>query len=117
MICLIQEISNTVRMANDVAKKSPTGPRWSVFITNRSFIAQVFALIFAALALFGIPLPVLAEVAAEAIYGIAFVAMQLWALVERLMGKTRTIWSRQQAYKAVNEADALSKALGRAGAR
>lgn len=65
----------------------------------------------------GVPLPVPAEVAADAVYGVAFAVMQLWALVERLMGKTRTIWTRQQAVKAVNEADALSKALRDAGAR
>ncbi|WP_147391897.1 hypothetical protein [Paracoccus onubensis] len=117
MIRLIKEISATVRMANDLAEQSGSaGPRWSVFLTNRSFIAQVFALIFAALALFGVPLPIPADVAAEAVYGLAFAILSLWALVERLMGKTRTVWTRQQAYRAANEADALSRALKDAGA-
>lgn len=117
MIRLIREISATVRMANDIAEQSGSaGPRWTVFLTNRSFIAQVLALVFAALALFGVPLPIPAEVAADAIYGLAFAILSLWALVERLMGKTRTVWTRQQAYRAANEADALSQALKDAGA-
>lgn len=117
MLRLIKEIADTVKLANSIAADSGSnGPRWSVFVTNRSFIAQLFALVFAALAMFGVPLPIPAEVAADAVYGLAFAAMQLWALVERLMGKTRTVWSKSQAYRAVNEADALSKALRDAGA-
>ncbi|SEO43664.1 hypothetical protein SAMN04489859_11093, partial [Paracoccus alcaliphilus] len=41
---------------------------------------------------------------------------QGWALAERLMGRTRVVWSRPQAVEAAREADALSKALRDAGA-
>lgn len=119
MLRLIKEISDTVRLANELAGED--GPRWSVFLTNRSFVAQIFALIFAALALFGVPLPIPAEVAADAVYGVAFAVMQLWAAGERLLGKTRVIWNRPSAHAAMNEAkaihnDKLSKALKDAGA-
>ncbi|SIS90798.1 hypothetical protein [Paracoccus saliphilus] len=117
MIPLIREIATTVRMANDIAKQNGrAGPRWSLFLTNRSFIAQVFSLIFAALAIFGVPLPISAELAADTVYGVAFTIIAIWAAVERLFGKTRVIWSRTQANCARNEADALTEALERAGA-
>lgn len=122
MLRLIREISETVRLANSIVQDSGgNGPRWSVFLTNRSFVAQVFALIFAALALFGVPLPIPAEVAADAVYGVASAAMMLWAAGERLYGKTRVIWNRKAAHDAMAEANAiahdkLSKALKDAGA-
>ena len=34
-----------------------------------------------------------------------------WSAIERLTGKTRAVWSRKQAVKAVEEADALAAAL------
>ncbi|RNF34183.1 hypothetical protein [Paracoccus methylarcula] len=123
MLRLFKEISTTVRMANDLAEGSGSaGPRWSVFITNRSFVAQVFTVVFLILAYCGVPLPIPAEVAANAVYGIAITLMALWAVLERLYGKTRVIWSRTQAERAHDEAtalsehDRLSKALKNAGA-
>lgn len=118
MIRLIREIAATVRMANNITKQNGSAaPRWSFFLTNRSFIAQVFSLIFAALAIFGIPLPIPAGLAADTVYGITFAIMAIWAAVERLFGKTRVVWSKRQADSAKSEADALTKALKRAGAR
>lgn len=117
MFHLIREISETVEMANNLAKQSGSaGPRWSVFFTNRSFLAQVFTLVFMIMAICGVPLPIPAEVAANAVYGVAIALMALWAALERFYGKTRVIWSRQQAHRAHNEADALSNALKNAGA-
>ena len=107
MLRLIREISETVRLANELAGDG--GPRWSVFLSNRSFVAQVFALVFAALALFGVPLPIPADVAADAVYGVASAAMMLWAAAERLYGKTRVIWNRKSAHDAMAEANAIAK--------
>ena len=44
MFRIIREISATVKMANDIAAQQGDGPRWTLFLTNRSFIAQVVAL-------------------------------------------------------------------------
>lgn len=117
MIRIIKEIDETVRLANRITAQAGDGPRWTLFLTNRSFIAQVFSLTFAALALFGVPLPIPAEVAANAVYGAISAGMMIWAGAERLYGKTRVIWSREQARDAAAEADALSRALREVGAR
>ena len=47
MIRIIKEIAETVRIANQIANQAGDGPRWTLFLTNRSFIAQVIALLFA----------------------------------------------------------------------
>lgn len=116
MFRIIREISATVRMANQIAAQAGDGPRWSLFITNRSFIAQAVATGFALLAIFGIFLPIGAEEVAEIIGLVGYLIAQGWALAERLMGRTRVVWSRPQAVDAAREADALSKALRDAGA-
>lgn len=121
MLRLIREISKTVDMANEIAKrKGRSKSRWSLFITNRSFVAQIFTLLFMILAICGAPLPIPAEIAANAVYGVASTLMTLWAVLERFYGKTRVIWSRQQAHRAHIEAKALeatslSRALKDAG--
>lgn len=116
MFRIIREINETIQMANAIAAAGGDGPRWSLFLTNRSFIAQVIATLFALLGLFGVFLPVDAETIVEVIGAAGFLAAQGWALVERLNGKTRAIWNKDQANKAVDEAaalkgDALSQAL------
>lgn len=116
MFRIIREISATVRMANQIAASAGEGPRWTLFLTNRSFILQCVATAFAMLAMFGVFLPIDAADLAEMIGMVGFVAAQAWALVERLRGQTRAVWSRGQAVKAVEEADALSAALKNAGA-
>lgn len=116
MFRIIREISATVRMANQIAAAAGEGPRWTLFLTNRSFILQCVATGFALLGMFGVFLPIDAADLAETIGMIGFVAAQAWALFERLRGKTRAIWSPQQADKALQEADALSAALKKAGA-
>ena len=93
------------------------GPRWTLFLTNRSFIAQVVALIFALLEIFGVFLPIDAPDMAEIIGLAGYLVAQGWSVWERLRGKTRGIWNGDQARKALEEADALSKALRDAGAR
>lgn len=117
MFRIIREISATVKMANDIAAQAGDGPRWTLFLTNRSFIAQVVALIFALLAIFGVFLPVDAADFTEIIGVLGYVAAQVWSLWERMRGKTRAVWNKGQARKAVEEADALSKALRDAAAR
>lgn len=116
MFRIIREVSATVAMANQLAAQPGEGPRWSLFLTNRSFIAQVVALLFAVVGLFGLPLPIGAEEATQIIALIGYLAAQGWALFERLTGKTRTVWNRTQATEAAAEADALSRALRNAGA-
>lgn len=108
MFRIIREIRATVEMANQIAAAGGDGPRWTLFLTNRSFIAQVIATLFAALGLFGVFLPVDANTAIEVIAAVGFLAAQGWALVERVSGKTRAVWNRDQATKAVEEAAALS---------
>ena len=117
MLRLIKAISDTVKLANQIAAESGGRPKWSLFLTNRSFIAQVFALVFACLGLFGVPLHIPADIAANAVYGVAFAVMQVWALAERLMGRTTVVWSLDGAVDAVHREDALSKALREAGAK
>ena len=117
MFRIIREISKTVQMANSIAAQAGGGPRWSLFLTNRSFISQIVATVFALLAIFGIILPIGAADVAEVIGLVGYLIAQGWALAERLMGRTRVVWSRPQAVEAVQEADALSKALRAAGAR
>lgn len=117
MFRIIREISTTVRMANEIAAQAGDGPRWSLFLTNRSFIAQVVATAFALAGIFGIFLPFGADEAIEIILIVGFIAAQVWALIERIRGKTRAVWNRRQAGEAAQEADALSRALERAGAR
>lgn len=117
MFRIVREISTTVRMANEIAAQAGDGPRWSLFLTNRSFIAQVVATVFALAGIFGIFLPFGAEEVVEIIALVGFIASQAWALVERIRGKTKAVWNRRQAGEAAQEADALSRALEKAGAR
>ena len=118
MFRLIKAISDTVKLANQIAAESGGRPKWSLFLTNRSFIAQSFSILFAVLAIAGVPLPIPADIAADAVYGVAFAVMQVWALVERIMGRTAVVWSLDVAVDAVKtERDALSKALREAGAK
>jgi|GEM_PF-5863027 len=116
MFRIIRELSRTVAMANQIAAQTGDGPRWTLFLTNRSFLAQVIATLFALAGLFGILLPIDAGDVLEIVSALGFLAAQGWALVERVRGKTRAVWSRDQAAKAIEEADALSQALKQAGA-
>ncbi|MDO5658277.1 MAG: hypothetical protein Q4G36_08145 [Paracoccus sp. (in: a-proteobacteria)] len=116
MFNVIRQINQLVTQANRIAGQAGEGPRWSLFLTNRSFIAQVIATLAGILLLAGIVLPGSPELWAEGIVGIVFVLGQLWAFAERLMGRTRVVWSKRQAHEAVEEADALTEALRDAGA-
>lgn len=119
MFRILREMRATVDMANQIASAAGDEPRWTLFLTNRSFIAQCVATLFAALAMFGVLLPVDTDTAVEVVAALGFLGAQGWALVERLRGKTRAVWNVNQATKAVQEAeavknDALSKALDNA---
>lgn len=117
MFRIIREIRRTVDMANAIAAQAGEGPRWTLFLSNRSFIAQAVATLFALLGLFGVFLPIDAADVVEAVALAGFIGGQGWSLIERLRGKTRAVWSKDQAKKAVEEADALKQALEAAGAR
>lgn len=125
MLNLFRDVRELIAQANAIKAEGGEGPGWSLFLTNRSFIALALAVAINAAAVLGAPIPsVLADIGAEAIAGhiveVATVALALWALVERLIGKTDVIWNRKQASKAVEEAEAtsdpLAKALAKAGA-
>lgn len=110
----IRDLNALIQQANSLA-----GPRkrWSLAFTNRSFVLAVIALLAQVALAIGLPFPLPVDVTAETVYAIISLAALAWAGVERLTGKTRAVWSRRQADEAVQEADALSKALRDAGAR
>lgn len=110
----IRDLNALIQHANELA-----GPdkRWSLAFTNRSFIAGVIAFVATVALMAGFPLPVPVDMATETVYALIAVAGMLWALIERVMGKTRAIWNRKQAVEAVTEADALTVALQKAGAK
>ena len=103
MFRALREISRTVAMANELAGEK----RWSLFLTNRSFIAQVVATVFALAGIFGVFIPIDANEIIEIVALVGYLAAQGWALYERVAGKTAVIWNRKQA-------DKLSEALKKA---
>ena len=124
MFGAIKNIRALVALANDIAANAGDGPRWSLYLTNRSFIALVIAVTLNIAAVLGVPVVgALAEIAPDVLAGhvveVVTALLVLWSFVERLVGKTRVIWSRKQAVKAVEEAkaiDPLTDALRGAGA-
>lgn len=113
MFALFKQINSLVVEANHLAR-APTGgkPRWSVFFTTRSFVALTLAVLINVLQLAGFPVPdFLGQQLADTVVFVVTGLLGLWALLERLFGKTRIVWSRRQAEAAVQEADALSVAL------
>lgn len=125
MLKLFRDVRALIAQANAIKAEGGEGPGWSWYMTNRSFIALALAVAINAAAVIGAPIPsFLADAGAEAVAGhvveVATVVLALWALVERLLGKTDVIWNRKQAVKAVEDAkaisDPLAKALAEAGA-
>ena len=116
MFRIIREINATIRVANEISRQAGYGPRWTLFLTNRSFIFQAMATPFALLGLAGIVLPIEASEMTEIVGVIGFLLAQGAVLIERALGKSRVVWNRCQAVEAVEEADALSRALENAGA-
>ena len=107
MFYTIRQIKELVDQANYL---SENGRNWSVALFNRSFILQVVATLAALAGVFGLPIPGGHEVWGEAIWAAIFAGSQVWALIERLRGKTQAVWNTKQAE------DALTKALAEAGA-
>ena len=113
MFKTIKQLRALVAEANAIATQDTGGkPRWSLFFTNRSFVAGVLAAAILVANIAGVPVPAfvgpeLADIVVEATVGL----LGLWALAERVLGHTRVIWNRKQAQAAVTEADALSTAL------
>lgn len=126
MLNTYRNLRALIAMANQIAAQNPGGaPRWTLFVTNRSFIALALAVILNVLALLGVPLVGWLEgIAPDALAGQvveAFTAaLALWAFLERLWGRSRVIWNRNQAEQAIEEAhaaggDPLAGALRDAG--
>lgn len=116
MFRLIKDINALVVMANTIAAQSSDGPRWTLFLTNRSFLALALGVLSGVLLLFGIVIPGSPDQWIEIIAAIGVIGGPIWALLERIYGRTRVVWNRKQAEAAVVEADALTVALRKAGA-
>lgn len=115
----IKQISKTVDMANEIAASAGQGTRWTLFLTNRSFIAQIVATAFALVGVAGVALPFGEDQAVETVAAVGFLVAQGWSAYERLTGKTAVVWNTTQAVKAVEAAkavnqDALKQTLDRA---
>lgn len=109
MFRLIQELNASIKMANEIAATKGEGPRWSLFLTNRSFIAQVVATLFVLMGAVGVALPVTEGNAVEIVSAVGFLVAQAWAGYERLTGRTRAVWNTAQADRAIDEAIAVSQ--------
>lgn len=110
----LRDISALIERANALA-----GPdkRWSLVYGNRSFVLSVVGVLAALAVAFGLPFPLPVDVTGDTVYALITVGAFIWAGIERIMGKTRAVWSRKQAVQAITEADALDTALRKAGAK
>ena len=108
-LAVLKEINDTVKMANEIAAQAGEGPRWSMYATNRSFVAQVMLVVFLVFGSLNVDLPFVQEQAVDIVCGVGALASAAWALVERLNGKTKVVWNKTLAEAAVAEAEALKK--------
>ncbi|WP_103173795.1 hypothetical protein [Paracoccus sp. SY] len=108
---LIFKIIRDLAMLIEAANKAAGGKHWSVAFFNRSFVALAIATLASIALALGLQLPIPVDVATENVLAIITVGGIAWAGVERIMGKTKVVWNRQQAN------DALSEALAKAGAK
>ncbi|WP_090737759.1 hypothetical protein [Paracoccus homiensis] len=110
----LRDLNALIQQANALA-----GPdkRWSLAFTNRSFVLAVVGFLATTALMIGLPFPLPIDVTAETVYAILSLGALAWAGIERVTGKTRAIWTPRQAKDAVQEADALSEALRKAGAK
>lgn len=106
----IRDAAALVDQANRMA-----GPdrRWSLAYNNRSFWSALIGVAATLAAAFGLPFPIPLDIAAEVAWTLVSIAGMAWALIERLMGKTRAVWNPTQGAEAVQEADALTAALNK----
>lgn len=131
MLKMLRDVRALVAEANKIAAQDPgDAPRWSLFLTNRSFILLAVAVALNVAQFFGVPLPdFVGPNIADQIVALVTALLTLWAFIERVLGKTRVVWSKRQAKKAVEEAvavtqnpqavvvaDELTQALEQAGA-
>lgn len=136
LLRVFHETKKLVDIANrEAAKYDGEGPRFSFWLTNRSFLVPALVLLLNVLVLFQVPFlmplvePVIAymqatspDVLAEHIGAITITLGLVWAAMERLLGRTRVLWNRKQGIKAVEEAvtvvrverDRLQEALDQA---
>lgn len=110
---LLRDLSALIEEANRLAGP---GKRWTLAITNRSFIAACIAFVAGVALMVGVPFPLPVDLATDTAYALIVIGGMVWAAAERWLGKSRAIWNRKQAAEAVQEADALKAALGKAGA-
>ena len=121
MFTIIRDLRRLIAMANEIsAQTQGDAPRWSLFITSRSFIAIAIAVGLNLLPVLGVPVPamlagVVPDLLAGHVVDLATAGLAVYAGVERLLGKTRTVWNKRQAIQAVQEADAFAGALTGAG--
>ena len=108
-LATIKDLSKTVDMANEIAAGAGKGTRWTLFITNRSFIAQVVATVFGLVGVAGVALPFGEDQAVDTVAAVGFLVAQGWAVYERLTGKTSVVWNATQAVKAVEAAKAVNQ--------
>lgn len=113
----------------DYANQISDGKRYSVFFTNRSFLALLFAFIINIANAFGFSLPfglniVAPDIIAGNVVAVATAVLLLWGYLERALGVTRAVFNKKQAAKAIVEAasvravehqDRLAEALAKAG--
>lgn len=122
-------VNRLVKLANDAARASgEKNPPFSFYLTNRSFLIPALGLLLPILIAFNFPLltPLALWVQSQSPEAImeylAFLPVAagiLWAVGERLLGKTRVIWNIAQGKQAIKEQvgeDNLNKALRAAGA-
>lgn len=146
IFALLKDVGQMVQLANREAArydieaerilsqgKTPP-PRWSFFLTNRSFLVPVLTMGFNILLVLGLgpwfsaffslvpglDASTLAQLTTDQIVLITTLLAGGWSMLERVRGKTKVIWNRRQARAALDEAnsvaqnDRLSAALDRA---
>lgn len=110
MINLLSQVKSVVDQATRLYQLATGTDRgWIVFFEARSFWLSLIGVIFTAIAMFGLPIPVPEEVVVEGVTHAIALAAFVWALVERLRGKKAVVWSPTQADNAIKQAEATAK--------
>lgn len=110
MITYIKQLQAIIAMANAIKEQAgASGKGYSFYLTNRSFIALVFAFALNVAVAVGLPVPAfISQLNADVFAGYmeeGVTALLLaYSGIERLMGKTRAVFNMTQAKKAIEEA-------------